>query len=187
MKTLFLLLLTGLLLAFQPAATSYQVSPATSRLTWTGYAETGTWAPTGTLLLRRGRFDYDGTRLRNGRFEFDMASITHTNAQLQQHLRDVDFFDVERFPTAVFSLREVANGVAVGELTLKGITRPLQFPVSLTRRPGGSLALRGTATLDRTRFGVNYNSSSFFQNLGSYAIRNDFQLEFELLATPGQP
>ncbi|WP_190927337.1 hypothetical protein [Hymenobacter armeniacus] len=44
------------------------------------------------------------------------------------------------------------------------------------------LRLCGTATLDRTQFGVKYKSHSFFQNLGSYAIRNDFQVTFDRLA-----
>lgn len=44
--------------------------------------------------------------------------------------------------------------------------------------PGSGLRLRGTATIDRTQFGVNFNSASFFQNLLSYAIRNDFLVAF---------
>ncbi|GAA3998773.1 YceI family protein [Hymenobacter fastidiosus] len=186
MKTLGLILFSTLLLAFQPVAPSYQISPAASRLTWTGHAEAGSWAPTGALQLRRGSFDYDGTRLKNGRFEFDMASITHADANLQEHLRNEDFFDVTRFPVAVFQLREVTRGEAVGQLTLKGITKPVRFPITVVRQPDGTVRVRGTASIDRTQFGVNYNSSSFFQDLGSYAIRNDFQLAFDLQAAPAR-
>ena len=186
MKILLFALLSGLLLAFRPAATSYQVDPAASRLTWTGHAETGAWAPTGSLPLRRGQFAAEGTRLVRGRFEFELSGLTHTDARLQEHLRGEDFFDVVRFPTAVFVLEEARNGEARGQLTLKGITRPVRFPVTVERQPAGGLRVRGTASLDRTQFGVNYNSSSYFQNLGSYAIRNDFQLAFDLLAGPGK-
>ncbi len=41
---------------------------AASQLTWTGYAEAGSWAPSGTIQLQRGSFEYDGHTLRNGRF-----------------------------------------------------------------------------------------------------------------------
>ncbi|RYU79156.1 YceI family protein [Hymenobacter persicinus] len=184
MKTILLTWLSCCLLAFQPAPLPYQADTAASQLTWIGHAETGPWAPSGTLRLRQGRFDYEGTRLRNGRFEFDMTTITHADNKLQEHLRGEDFFAVDRFPTAVFELRELRQGQAVGQLTLKGITRPVRFAATLTRRPDGQLQVRGTASVDRTQFGVNYNSSSFFQNLGSYAIRNDFQLTFDLLAAP---
>lgn len=182
MKTLLLTLFAGLLSAFGPATTAtYQALPAASQLTWTGYAEVGDWAPSGTLQLRRGTFVYEGTTLRQGRFEFDMKTIAHSDAKLQEHLRGTDFFDVERFPVAVFVLREVNNGQAIGELTLKGITKPVRFPLTISARPEG-LRVQGTATIDRTQFGVNYNSSSFFQNLGSYAIRNEFALAFDVVA-----
>lgn len=180
MKTIlaFLLLLT--MAAAQSAAPTYQATAATSRLTWTGHAETGTWAPTGTVQLLRGTLSYDGRTLRNGRFEFDMHTIQHDDAKLTEHLRGEDFFDAKKYPTAVFVLREVRGGTATGQLTLKGITKPVQFPVVLEQLPNSRLRVKGTATIDRTQFGVNYNSSSFFQNLGSYAIRNDFQLAFSL-------
>ncbi|HEX8426752.1 YceI family protein [Hymenobacter sp.] len=186
MKNILAFLLFVALVAFKPAATTYQASLAGSRLTWTGHAEAGTWAPTGTLQLRRGTFDYDGRTLRNGRFEFDMSTIKHEDAKLTEHLRGTDFFDAEKYPTAVFVLREVGAGTVVGQLTLKGITKPVQFPVVVEQLPDGQLRVKGTASLDRTQFGVNYNSSSFFQNLGSYAIRNDFQLTFDLVASPAK-
>ena len=56
--------------------------------------------------------------------------------------------------------------------------------VTVAAVPGGDLRLTGTATLDRTEFGINYNSTAHFQNLGSYAIRNDFQVAFDVLARP---
>jgi len=89
---------------------------------------------------------------------------------------------VAHFPEAVFELTRVVNGQAQGRLTLKGQTRPVLVPVSITALGADSLLLRGTARLDRTQFGINYNSSSFFQNLGSYAIRNEFLLVFQLKA-----
>ncbi|SNC74638.1 Polyisoprenoid-binding protein YceI [Hymenobacter gelipurpurascens] len=182
MKTLCLFFVLLGICAFQPAATTYQVNPEASRLAWTGYAEVGTYAPTGTVQLRQGTFGYDGNRLRNGRFEIDMRTIAQEQAQLAEHLRGPDFFDVEHYPTAVFVLIESKNGQALGQFTLKVTTRPVRFPLTITRLPNGQLRIQGTATLDRTQFGVNYNSSSFFQNLGNYAIRNEFLLRFDVVA-----
>ncbi|GGE94019.1 YceI family protein [Hymenobacter cavernae] len=183
MKTLVLFLLILSTLAFRPVAVRYQIDSAASQLTWTGHAEVGTWAPTGTIQLRQGTFDYDGTALRNGRFEVDMRTLAHTDAKLQEHMRSADFFDVAQYPTATFLLKEVVQGQATGQLTIKNVTKTIRFPVALTRSANG-LRLSGTATIDRTMFGVTYNSTSFFQNLGDYAIRNDFQLRFELQAKP---
>ncbi|OWP63201.1 hypothetical protein CDA63_10110 [Hymenobacter amundsenii] len=158
----------------------YQVVPAT--VTWTGYAEVGGYAPSGTVRLGRGRFSYDGQTLRHGRFEFDMTTLDQEQAQLAEHLRGEDFFAVAKYPTAVFELREVRAGMATGQLTLRGVTRPIRFPLVVEARPDGRLHVSGQATVERTQFGIHYNSSSFFQNLGSYAIRNEFQLAFNLVA-----
>ncbi|MBJ6110247.1 YceI family protein [Hymenobacter sp. BT523] len=179
MKSLFILAVFLFLSAACPASTAYRLDPGT--LTWTGHAEAGSWAPQGTVRVREGRVEADGHAVRAARVVVDMTTITHEQAQLAEHLRGPDFFDAARFPTAVFELTSFKEGRASGTLTLKGITKPVAFPVTVEPAPGG-LRLRGTATLDRTQFGVNYNSTSFFQNLGSYAIRNDFQVTFDLLA-----
>ncbi|MBC6990389.1 YceI family protein [Hymenobacter sp. BT491] len=183
MKHVFLIVLAVVCLAFRPVASTYQIQPATSQLTWTGYAEVGTWAPSGTLKLHSGTFEYAGNALRQARLEFDMTSVAHADAKLQEHLRSADFFDVQRFPTAVFVLRSVSQGQASGLLTVKGITRPVRFPMAVVAQADG-LHVQGTALIDRTQFGVNYNSSSFFQNLGSYAVRNEFQLKFDVVGVP---
>ena len=179
---LFLLPLFALLAARPAPTTTYRLDPAGSTLTWTGHAEAGSWAPQGTIRLREGRVVADGPVVRAARVVVDMATIAHEQAPLAEHLRAADFFDVAKFPTAVFELTEFKAGQARGTLTLKGQTKPVAFPVTVEAAPGGGLRLRGKATIDRTQFGVNYNSSSFFQNLGSYAIRNDFQVAFDVLA-----
>jgi len=181
-NSLILLLSLCMLLAARPAATTYRLDPTASTCTWTGHAEAGAWAPQGTIRLREGRVVADGQAVRAARVVVDMASIAHDQAQLAEHLRGPDFFDAATFPTAVFELTEIKAGQARGTLTLKGVARPVAFAVAVEAAPGGGLRLRGTATLDRTQFGINYNSTAFFQNLGSYAIRNDFQVAFDVLA-----
>ena len=168
--------------AAQPAATTYRLDPAASTLTWTGHAEAGSWAPQGTIRLREGTIAAAGQAVRAARVVVEMATIAHDQAQLAEHLRGADFFDATRFPIAVFELTEFSHGQARGTLSLKGTTKPVAFPVVVEAAPGGGLHLRGTATLDRTQFGINYNSSAYFQNLGSYAIRNDFQVVFDVVA-----
>ncbi|RAK65135.1 YceI family protein [Hymenobacter edaphi] len=192
LASLGLALLITLLLAAGPAGTVYQLQPAASRLTWTGHADIGTYAPSGTLQLRASTLRYDGRRLRAARVTVDMRSLHHDNAQLREHLRGADFFDVEQFPTAEFRLQSTSGGQARGLLTIKGVAQPVTFPLTLTRGAAGELRLRGTASIDRTRFGIRYNSRSFFAGVGDQAIRNDFQLAFDVVAQPetvadGQP
>ncbi len=188
MKSLLLgvLLAAPVLAAFQSAApvTSYTIDPAASRLTWTGHAEIGAWAPSGTIQLRGGSLTVGpGGTVSAGRLEVAMPTLAHDDAGMQTHLRSADFFDVARFPVATFVLRTLARDSAFGTLTLKGVSHPLVFPLKVTRAATG-LRLIGTATVDRTRFGVRYNSPRFFADLGDHAIRDDFQLAFDVVARP---
>jgi len=43
------------------------------------------------------------------------------------------------------------------------------------------LRAKGKMTIDRTLYNIKYNSSSYFQDLGNYAIKNEFELKFELI------
>ncbi len=186
MKNHLLLLLAAGLAAFHAPAprTAYAFDPAASRLTWTGYAEIGSWAPSGSIQLRGGTLTIgtDG-RIRAGRLDVAMNTLSHDNADLQTHLRSADFFDVEHFPTATFVLRTLARDSVFGTLTLKGKAHPIGFPVKISRSAAG-LRLVGTAVIDRTRFGVRYLSPRFFSDLGDHAIRDDFRLGFDVVARP---
>ena len=179
-----LLLVLAVTTAQRPATRTYVLNPASSHLVWTGYAEAGGYAPSGTLRLAPGGtlVVTTPTTLQAARVLVDVRTLANSNEQLQEHLRGTDFFDVAHFPTASFELLRVTEGQAQGRLTLKGQTHPVTVPVRVVALGSDSLLLKGTARVDRTQFGINYNSSSFFQNLGSYAIRNDFQLAFTLKA-----
>lgn len=182
-KLLFLLTILSAAFAFRSAPIRYTADAGASHLAWTGHAEVGTWAPAGTLQLQRGTATATGTTLQTARFAFDLRTITHENADLQSHLRGEDFFDVAHFPTATFELRAVRDGNATGDLTIKGVRHAISFPLAVTATSTG-LRVRGTATIDRTQFGIRYNSTSFFADLGDYAIRNTFELAFDIMLMP---
>lgn len=172
--------------AVQAQNQSFGIDPDASRLTWTGYAEVGSWAPTGTLRLAKGQLTQMGRRISSATMTMDMTSIQHENDRLQRHLRDEAFFDTARFPTATFVLRSLSGTTATGQLTLKGITQPISFPVT-TSQDGTSLRIKGRALIDRALFGIRYNSTSFFADLGDQAIKNEFSLQFDVLAKPIVP
>lgn len=198
----FLLTLAGLLLAVaapaQPraaallvaaaatpatsSATAYTADVTASRLRWTGHAAVGSYAPTGTIALQAATLTLgtDGRTPRAARVVVAMPTLAADNADLGAHLRNADFFDVARFPTATFELTSFRADSARGHLTIKGVTRAVRIPATLTPTATGAL-LRGTATVDRTAFGVVYNSPNFFADLGDQAIGNRFELEFEVV------
>ena len=78
--------------------------------------------------------DADGATRAEGTVQ---AASVHTRSEKRdQHLRSADFFDVERFPEIAFRVTEVEpddGGLRVaGELTIKGITRPIELRAEVT-------------------------------------------------------
>jgi polyisoprenoid-binding protein YceI len=100
---------------------------------------------------------------------FQVGSITTGNAQRDGHLRTNDFFDVEAYPVATFqstSVRVIDDTTyeMVGDLTLKGVTKPVTITWELTGTetdPYGNLraGFEGRATLNRKDWGVNFNAA----------------------------
>lgn len=155
-----------------------------STVTWKAYKVTG--SHTGTIALKSGALEFDGDKLTGGEFVVDMTSITNTDLEgdykgkLEGHLNSDDFFGTATNPTSslVFTKVETSgkNSYKVtGDLTIKGITKPVTFDVSIY----GSKA---TATLkvDRAAYDVKYGSGSFFDNLGDKTIYDEFDLVVDL-------
>ena len=161
---------------------AFTADVAASRLTWTGHAAVGSYAPKGTIRLKKATVALaaDGQTPRAARIVVAMPTLVAENADLGAHLRNADFFDVERYPTATFELTNFRADSARGRLTIKGVTKAVRLPATVVLTATG-LRLRGTAAVDRTAFGVVYNSPSFFDisALGDQAIANVFELEFD--------
>jgi polyisoprenoid-binding protein YceI len=84
-----------------------------------------------------GEFSYDeaNPQAATVTVTIDTASIDSNHAERDKHLRDEDFLEVDKFPEARFvstSYRDLGDGQGelVGELTLRGITRPMTIAVT---------------------------------------------------------
>lgn len=101
-------------------------------------------------------------KARTGIVEIDVASIDTGIARRDNHLRDEEFFDVQKFPKAEFEIlnveefgQDVVKGT--GKLTLKGITKEYQFQATITRTVD-SEKYSGSIKINRTDFGITYQS-----------------------------
>lgn len=161
-----------------------EVKTESSTVMWKAYKVTG--SHTGLVQLKEGSLSFDETTLTGGEFVVDMTSLISTDLEgeykgkLEGHLKSDDFFGVENHPSSklVFTKVEATgkNSYEVtGDLTIKGITKPVTFDVSIY----GSKA---TASLkvDRANYNVRYGSGSFFENLGDKTIYDEFDLVVDL-------
>lgn len=157
-----------------------------SQIKWTGYGEIGGYSLSGTMKIKNTSIQADSAKLTGAKIIFDVNSIQQESSQLIEHLKGKDFFNVAKFPEAMFVAEELiytdaSNAVAKGKLTIKGITKQMNIPLKLSTA-GNNLKISGKIKVDRTAFGIKYNSSDFFSNLGDQAIKNNFDLEFEIAA-----
>ena len=163
--------------------------PDASKIIWK--AEKVTGAHQGTVDLARGEVILDDNNLVGGHFIIDMQSIRCTDlkepykAKLERHLRSKDFFATDSIPTASLHISavnyrdEAMNALIKGELTIKEITHPIEFPAKV-KVSNGRFAAVGVLKIDRTKYDVRYRSENFFENLGDRAIDDVFELEVNI-------
>jgi polyisoprenoid-binding protein YceI len=166
---------------------TYTVDAAKSSITWIGKKVTG--SHNGTISLKSGSLDVDGKNVTGGTFVIDMTSIKDADgsAKLEGHLKADDFFGSTKFPTSTFVITKVTGKGAdvnvTGNLTIKGITKPLSFPATLAFNADGTVsALAGKITVDRTKYDIKYGSKSFFDSIGDKAIDDNFEIGVKLVA-----
>jgi polyisoprenoid-binding protein YceI len=116
-----------------------------------------------------GHYDAEVGRL-VGEVRVDHAELQGLD-RLKGHFLTPDFFDAEHHPTLSFesnSIRAEGEALAVdGELTLRGITRPVvargtvQGPAVVRHKDGHvseRLGIDLTASIDRREYGIEFNS-----------------------------
>ena len=161
-----------------------EVSTDKSTVTWKAYKVTGSHH--GTVALQSGSLVFDNGQLSGGEFVVDMTTLTATDLEgewkdkLVGHLKSEDFFSVEKHQTSKLVFTEVKqtgkNSYEVtGNLTIKGITKPVTFDMSVY----GSKAT-ATMKVDRAQYDIRYGSGSFFDNLGDKTIYDEFDMVVDL-------
>jgi polyisoprenoid-binding protein YceI len=97
------------------------------------------------------------------------ASINTNNLQRDEHLRNSDFFEVDKHPEILFSSTKVEkvdeeNFVVYGNLSLKGIVKPVKLDVEYsgaTKDPWGNqkAGFVISGKINRSDFGLNFNAA----------------------------
>ena len=169
---------------------SYNIIREKSELKWIG-KEFSSKTHTGTLFLKEGRINVNSNGMIEGKVVIDMASIIVTDLQgewkdkLEGHLKNPDFFDVEKFPTAFITFQSTKkpnkeNKINLdGELTIKDITHPLSFTVDLMDTEP-FLKAQAIFSFDRSKYDVRFRSGKFFEKLGDKLILDDIDIDIIL-------
>lgn len=150
-----------------------------------------------------GRFkDFDGT------IHFDDKDVTKSSVEFtakvesvdtgvaprDKHLRTADFFEVEKYPTMTFKSTGVERKgkdsyVLHGDLTLKGVTKPVQLPFRVAgavKDPWGNtrFGVEAQTKINRRDFGINYGNA--FAG-GGLDVGNEVTISLQLEAVQPGP
>jgi polyisoprenoid-binding protein YceI len=116
-----------------------------------------------------GQFSYDADNpdAASVAVRISTASIDSSHAERDKHLRGEDFLDVDKYPQAEFvstgySENPDKTAVLSGNLTLHGVTRPVQIevePVGQGPDPWGGyrMGFTGTTRLKLADYGIDYD------------------------------
>lgn len=193
-----LLLMSHSLLQAQESQKRIKVDTEESKVNWMGKKPTGEHK--GFVKLSSGELIFEGNEVKGGSFVMDMNSITDLDLQdegtrnkLVSHLKSSDFFDVQKFPTSKFVITSVKKHKITetnsrtthrieGDLTIKGITKKVSFNASINLLNGKFTATAPPFTINRTEWGVNYQSKSIFSGLVDQFIYDDITLNIDLVS-----
>ncbi|KEY18933.1 YceI family protein [Kaistella antarctica] len=152
---------------------TYELDTLNSRIEWKGYkvVKTEQSSHFGTIKFESGDLTVKDGVLESGKFVADMNSLTSVDlkddaeqlGKLNGHLKSGDFFEADKFPTASFEITKVSptesgdyNTLLDGNLTIKGITKPIQFQANVSIKDGEASIATEPKDIMREDFGVKF-------------------------------
>lgn len=148
----------------------YQIDPAHSLIGFAVRHLEINWVE-GRFKDFTGTIRFDEQDITKSTVEF-AAKVTSIDTEVEardKHLRSADFFEVEKYPSMTFkSTRVERKGkeryVLHGDLTLKGVTKPVALPFTTTgavKDPWGGtrFGVEAETKINRRDFGINYGNA----------------------------
>ncbi|PIF44527.1 polyisoprenoid-binding protein YceI [Chryseobacterium sp. 52] len=153
----------------------YTLDTLNSKVEWKGYKifKSENTSHFGTIKFESGDVTIKEGKLESGKFVADMNSLTSVDLKneadkldkLNGHLKSGDFFEVEKFPTASFEITKVTpategdyNTLLDGNLTIKGISKPVQFKANVSVKDGEVSVATEPKDIKREEFGVKFQA-----------------------------
>lgn len=179
---------------------TYKVVEDESTVTWqagkpaiSGYVHTGRFS-----LASGGSFNVTDSSI-TGSTDIDINSLEIVSlgggkdgqeSTLEGHLKGEGFFNASVYPTATFKVTDITphklpgpdqtDYTATGELTLKGKTETITFPIKVSVTDPNEAVLKANFTIDRTRWGIDYGSASVAGKVTNQIIGDDVTLNLSV-------
>ena len=173
---------------------SYNIDPAHSSIGFAVRHLEINWVE-GRFKDFKGTINYDEKDVTKSSVEFtaQVASVDTEVEARDKHLRTADFFDADKYPEMTFrSTRVERRGkdgyVLHGDLTLRGVTKPVALPFTVTgavKDPWGNtrFGVEAQAKINRRDFGMNYGNAF----AGGFDVGNEVRIDLRLEAVRPAP
>ncbi|HLT86661.1 MAG TPA: YceI family protein [Sphingobacterium sp.] len=182
----------------------YVANIEASEVNWKATHKGGLAPRWGTLSVSSGELSVADGEVNAGDFAIDMkslqvdaASVTEADKKsidLENHLKNEDFFDVEKHPTATFYITQVAdldlsavkdavsgaNKLVSGNLTLLDSTLNVSFPAKIDVQDD-KVAVEAKFTVNRVDWGIKFGTSDL--DPAEWGISRDIEVGVNLEAT----
>ena len=166
-KTLFTAALVLASSSAFAAAETYTIDPThtQTQFSWNHFGYSN---PTGGFDNIEGTIIYDAADPLQSSVDVTIAidSMNTHVPKLDEHLKKVDFFDAEKFPTATFKSTKIAKGSAkdayqvTGDLSIHGVTKSVTLDAQLNRadmhpmKKVPTIGFDGSVNIKRSDFGI---------------------------------
>ena len=112
--------------------------------------------------------------------------------KVDDELKSEDFFAVSRYPTATMLVKQIlpeqtpATYRLSGELTIKGVTKPIKF-IAIMKQNGSTITATANVTINRTDWNINHHPNptpwDVFKGVKDNLVDDEISVSLELLFT----
>ena len=125
-------------------------------------------------------FDPEKPETAKAQVSVDLTSIDMGFEDVEKEAQRPLWFNTAKFPHATFSSTAVKPAgpgkyEVAGKLTIKGITRDVTLPITLTNKPGGPASVDGALTIKRLDFKIGEGEWS-----DTETVANEVQIKFRM-------
>ena len=180
---------------YQPVtAGQYNIDPAHSLIGFSVEHLEINWVA-GRFKDFKGTVNYDDKDITKSSVEFT-AKIDSIDTEVEArdtHLKSADFFDAAKFPEMKFVSTKVERKgddyVLHGNLTIKGVTKPISFDFDMTgavKDPWGGtrFGIEADTSINRKDFGINYGNALPF---GGFDVGDKVDIDLKLEVVKAEP
>ncbi len=182
MKTCCLFFAIAMLLAvpsFSPAADALKPDLEKSKISFLGKKPDDEHKGGFKKFAVAATADHEDPSKSSLKIEIEMESLWADDPKLETHLKGPDFFDVKKFPKAVFESTKFerisdTEAKVFGKLTMLGKTVEISAPVKIDASEE-KIAVTTKFVIDRTKWGMEY---------GKGKINDEVDITSELVFKP---